>query len=49
MYFPLTKDYLEKQKLYENYIVDGHLENAPEEAVEAFETNQKWLKEQFDE
>ena len=42
------KEYLARRKLYEQYLVGDHLENAPEEAVEAFEANQKWLKEQLD-
>lgn len=47
MYVPITKEFLERQKLYEPYLVDGHLENAPAEAAEAFEKNKSWLDSQF--
>lgn len=47
MYIPLTKEFLERQKLYEDYLVDGHLENAPAEAEEAFKKNKNWLDSQF--
>ena len=47
MYIPLTKEFLERQELYETYLVDGHLENAPPEAEEAFKKNMNWLNSQF--
>lgn len=36
----------ELMKIYEPYMVGCHLENAPQEAVEAFEKVKKWVWEQ---
>lgn len=36
----------ELMKIYEPYMVGCHLENAPQEAVEAFEKVKRWVWEQ---
>lgn len=42
---PLTypKDFEERRKLYEPYIENGTLEQAPQEIKDAYEINKKWL------
>lgn len=42
----LPKEIQELEKIYEPYIVGCHLENAPKEALEAFEKVKKWFIEQ---
>ncbi len=37
------KEYLDRKKIYEPYMVDGCLKKAPPEAVEAFEKNKEWF------
>ncbi len=38
----MPEEYLEREKIYKPYMVGCHLENAPPEAIKAFEENKAW-------
>lgn len=43
---PIPKEIEDLFALFEQYVVEDHLENAPQEAIEAYEKAKKWAFEQ---